>query len=134
MSDRFLCPILRCDWHYDRPIPAPTDALASVFGVGTLAATSAYQQAHETERVLSDHLAEHKLADFVRTISEERQKTVAWLVSIRSALEPAPGAPPWTPEALRNVDQALRWFQGVMFGPPWSEGHSTGKLPIAGGE
>ncbi len=116
MTTRFLCPILRCYWYHERPAAPDPMALASVFGVGTIAATGAYAQSADTEQAIAEHLDTHSVLEFVQTISEERQKATAWLVAIDVALTGANGEMPAdVGSALTNAREALNWFHAAMF-------------------
>ena len=87
MKTLIVCPVLDCPWTLDATPAVPLEALASVFGLGTMAATAAYEHAHVVERTLNSHLRGHSVVDFARTIGrlrQERDEALAALAVVAS--------------------------------------------------
>lgn len=75
MTTIIECPLAACDWMLDATPPqVSANALASVFGPGTFAATSAYGHATDTERKLRDHFTTHPLEEWVAEITRLREE------------------------------------------------------------
>jgi hypothetical protein len=72
------CPVLDCGWTCDASTPDPRsrqrETLADVFGPGVYAAAAATQEAVRLERVLHEHFATHSTADYVRTMTHQREE------------------------------------------------------------
>ena len=88
MTTLILCPVLDCDWSLDATPPEiDPRALASVFGIGVMVATSAHQHANRVERDLDVHMRTHTTVQFLRTISrltQERDEALAALEAVCS--------------------------------------------------
>jgi hypothetical protein len=48
--------------------------LAAVFGSGVFAAAAAWQRAHRLEDTLRDHFADHRLEEWVKALSQARDR------------------------------------------------------------
>ncbi len=71
----FVCVLEDCDWSGSVPIFAPpSNALAEVFGEGTMTLQAEQHHTWEVERMLYDHYTEHKVDDFLRTVVGLREE------------------------------------------------------------
>jgi hypothetical protein len=69
LSIRIDCPL--CDWHMtEEGQDVSPDALASVFGIGVMAAIARNDRLEKTERTLREHLSTHSLAEWVRKVAD----------------------------------------------------------------
>jgi hypothetical protein len=67
----YWCPMPGCDWqHAETPSEVSRLALAEVFGVGVFAATTEVQRLERIESLLRGHLGSHKLAEWVKALTE----------------------------------------------------------------
>lgn len=66
--ERYDCPL--CDWCHLEKIPAVSpDALASVFGVGTMQCVAAQQKNWRVEKALEDHFRTHTTTQWLAKVT-----------------------------------------------------------------
>lgn len=74
-ADVFDCEIAGCEWDYLEPAVDVDDlALASVFGIGTMARQAMNERMQRIERKLREHYSTHKIEDFLREIARLKQE------------------------------------------------------------
>ena len=70
-----LCPVDGCDWVVDATLPEVGDeALARVFGPGTMASVAALQHNHKIEGELKRHLQGHTTLEWAHTATRLRHE------------------------------------------------------------
>ena len=112
-STRHLCPLeTTCSWYFDAP-PAPVideQALADIFGSGTVKLQATNQHLAAVERELSEHIVTHSPLEFVTEIAKLRELSIglAEQLAEMGQLYRTATPPPATPD--RPITSFWRWM------------------------
>jgi hypothetical protein len=69
------CPLDDCEWQHTEPVvDVPANTLANVFGFGVMTCAAHVLRTQRVETALSRHFADHKVEEYLRTITRQHDE------------------------------------------------------------